>query len=42
MAKHHSILSVETFTLEGTLFAPDILDRLSRVNLTGTIRLAFP
>ena len=26
--KHHSILSVETFTLEGTLFAPDILDRL--------------
>ena len=26
--KHHSILSVETFTLEGTLFAPDLLDRL--------------
>ena len=33
MAKHHSILSVETFTLEGTLFAPDILDRLFKGEL---------
>lgn len=35
MAKHHSILSVETFTLEGTLFAPDILDRLFKGELDG-------
>ena len=28
MSKHHSVLSVETFKLEGTLFAPDVLQRL--------------
>lgn len=29
--KHHSILSVETFTLEGTLFAPDLDARYARL-----------
>lgn len=29
--KHHSILSVETFTLEGTLFAPDLDVRYARL-----------
>ena len=28
MSKHHSVLSVETFKLLGTLFAPDVLQRL--------------
>lgn len=29
--KHHSILSVETFTLAGTLFAPDLDARYARL-----------
>ena len=42
MAKHHSILSVETFTLEGTLFAPDILDRLFKGELDGDYPFSVP
>lgn len=42
MAKHHSILSVETFTLEGTLFAPDILDRLFKGELDGDYPFGVP
>lgn len=42
MAKHHSILSVETFTLEGTLFAPDILDRLFKGELDGDYPFSLP
>lgn len=40
--KHHSILSVETFTLEGTLFAPDILDRLFKGELDGDYPFSVP
>ena len=42
MAKHHSILSVETFTLEGTLFAPDILDRLFKGQLDSDYPFGVP
>ena len=42
MARHHSILSVETFTLEGTLFAPDILDRLFKGELDGDYPFSVP
>lgn len=42
MAKHHSILSVETFTLEGTLFAPDILERLFKGELDGDYPFSVP
>lgn len=40
--KHHSILSVETFTLEGTLFAPDILDRLFKGELDSDYPFGVP
>lgn len=40
--KHHSILSVETFTLEGTLFVPDILDRLFKGELDGDYPFSVP
>lgn len=40
--KHHSILSVETFTLEGTLFAPDILDRLFKGELDSDYPFSVP
>lgn len=42
MMKHHSILSVETFALEGTLFSPDILDRLFKGDLDGDYPFALP
>ena len=40
--KHHSILSVETFTLEGTLFAPDLLDRLFKGELDRDYPFGVP
>ena len=40
--KHHSILSVETFKLEGTLFVPDILDRLFKGDLDSEYPLGVP
>lgn len=42
MTKHHSILSVETFTIEGTLFAPDILDRLFKGELDSDYPFSVP
>ncbi len=42
MTRHHSILSVETFALEGTLFAPDVLDRLFKGELDADYPFAVP